>query len=201
MALADPSAVICPECGASNRAGETACFLCGRGLGTKAPALPDAGKPFNPFAPPTTYSSMRPTFRISSLLLIIAVIAVCLGVWQAQPILGACVAAVVVPALGYVCVIAFKSGSVGKPMAALEKLNSFAAAMMGVVVIEFAALVAFCMTCVPTGYVALVATNSETGLIVALVVGGLWAIAAGAYVTYWLITKKKPFSAKWGRKS
>jgi hypothetical protein len=198
MAPAEQSTPICPECGASNLAGEAACFLCGCGLGTKAPASPEAGKPFNPYAPPTANSSMRPTFRISSLLLIIAVVAVCLGVWQAQPILGAFVAAIVVPALGYVCVIAFKSGSVGKPMAALEKMNSFAAAMLGVVVIEFAALVAFCMTCVPTGFMAMSA-GGENGIIVAFVVGGLAAVAAGAYVTYWLITKKR-FGAKRGRK-
>ena len=161
MAPGEKLAWLCPECGAANRVGETTCFLCGGRSGTDSPAQAGA-KSFNPYAPPSvSYAPpavsvpLRPSFHISSMLLIIAVIAVCLGVWQAQPLLGVIVAVIVVPALGYTSVIAFQSASKGRPLAVSEKLNRFLAALMGVVVILFAALVAFCMTCVPTGFIAL----------------------------------------------
>jgi hypothetical protein len=205
MAPATGPESACPECGAFRRAADPSCFLCGRRFDSDPEVAPAAGKPFNPYDPPppallerpaAAPGSLRLTFRISSLLLIIAVVAVCLGVWQAQPILGACLAVVAVPALGYVCVIGFKSASAGKPMAVPDKLSSFLAALWGVVLVEFAALVAFCMTCVPAGFVAMSADAAgETGFIVALVLGGVGAFAGGAYVAYWLI-KTKPFGVR-----
>jgi hypothetical protein len=138
------------------------------------------------------------TFRISSLLLIIAVVAVCLAAWQLQPYVGIEVAVVVLPALGYTCVVAFKSASAGKPMLVSDKVHMFWIALLGVVVIEFASLVAFCMTCVPTGYIALAVGGLEPGLIVACVVGGLAAIAAGGWVTYFLLTRKRRLARKAG---
>ena len=72
------------------------------------------------------------------------------------------------------------------------------AALMGVVVILFAALVAFCMTCVPTGFIALNA-GGESGLIVALVVGGLFAAAAAAGMTYLLLKRRNRAAGTTGK--
>jgi hypothetical protein len=132
------------------------------------------------------------------MLLVIAVIAVCLGVWQAQPVLGVIVAVIVLPALGYTSVIAFQSASKGRPMAVSEKLNRFLAALVGVVVILFAALVAFCMTCVPTGFIAMSAAGDQA-LIVALVVGGIFAAAAAAGVTYLLLRRRNRAAGTTGK--
>ena len=40
-------------------------------------------------------------------------------------------------------------------MAGLDKVVTFLAAIVGVVVIAFSALVAFCMTCFPVGFVGI----------------------------------------------
>jgi hypothetical protein len=198
MAPGEKLAWLCPECGAANRVGETTCFLCGGRSGTDSRTAQAGAKPFNPYAPPAVSVPLRPSFHISSMLLIIAVIAVCLGVWQAQPILGVIVAVIVLPALGYTSVIAFQSASKGRPLAVSEKLNRFLAALLGVVVILFAALVAFCMTCVPTGFIALNA-GGESGLIVALVVGGLFAAAAAVGVTYLLLRRRNRAAGTTGK--
>ena len=139
------------------------------------------------------------TFRISSLLLIIPVIAVCLAAGQVQPYAGIGLAVVVLPALGYTCVVAFKSAAAGKPMLVAEKVHTFGAAFLGVMVIEFAALVAFCMTCFPTGYIAFSAGGATPAIVGAFVIGGLAGVAAGGWVTYFLLTRKRRLARKAGK--
>jgi hypothetical protein len=138
------------------------------------------------------------TFRISSLLLIIAVVAVCLAGWQAQPYVGIGLTVVVLPALGYTCVVAFKSAAAGKPMLVAEKVHTFGAAVAGVLVIEFAALVAFCMTCFPTGYIAFSSNAGPPAVVCAFLIGGLAGVAAGGWVTYFLLTRKRRLARKAG---
>ena len=63
------------------------------------PPTNDGGaEPINPYAPPATDVTTPLSFRISSLLMVIAVIAVCLGVARAELVLGIIVAVVVMPA-------------------------------------------------------------------------------------------------------
>ena len=123
----------------------------------------------------------RPTFHMSSFLLLIAVVAVCLGAGRDQPVLGIVLAAVVVPAAVYTMIVAFRSAGTGSPMSVFDKVWSFAGAIAGVLAIEFAALVAFCMSCIPAGFITMGA--GESGIIVAVVIGGLAAVAAAAYMT------------------
>ena len=75
---------------------------------------------------PTTGFSPAVTFQISSLLLVIAVIAVCLGIAHENIILGIILAVVVVPALVYTVVVAEKRSAGGSPMAVLDKAATFA---------------------------------------------------------------------------
>jgi hypothetical protein len=135
-------------------------------------------------------------FRISSLLLIIAVVAVCLANWRVQPYAGIGVTVVVLPALGYTCIVGFKSAAAGKPMLVAEKVHTFGAAFLGVLVIEFAALVAFCMTCFPTGYIAFSTGGGAPAVVGAFVLGGLAAVVAGGWVTYFLLTRKRRLARK-----
>jgi hypothetical protein len=173
---------VCPDCGALARAGETTCFLCGQRLGG-AESKQTIG-----LAATESPSAPWPTFHISSLLLLIALVALCLGVGHEEPALGIALAVVVLPAAGYTTVIAFRSAATGRPMSVFQKLWSFGGAMTGVMAIEFASLVAFCITCVPTGFVAMSA--GEKGIIVAVVVGGIAAVAAGAFMTRYLLTMR-----------
>ena len=189
----------CGKCGTLNRPGAITCFLCGHGLDTamsktehgapnsaKSPGSPES---VNPYAPPTTGFSPALTFRISSLLMVIAVIAVCLGVAHENLLLGIILAVAVVPALVYTIIVVERRTITGMPMAAIDIAATFVIAIGGVVIIEFSAVVAFCMTCIPIGSVSFGA-NSAVGLIIALTVGGIAGIAAAICATYLLVFRK-----------
>jgi hypothetical protein len=137
-----------------------------------------------------TVSGGGPAFQISSLMLLIAVIAVCAGVWRAGAGWGFALAVAVMPALVYTTFVAFESAAAGRPMDVIEKVGSFIAALAGVVVVALAALIAFCMTCFPAGIV-----SRNVGF--ALAIGGTAAIAAAAYMTRVLLRRSR--GAPWGR--
>jgi len=205
--MGERTGLVCPDCGASNRAGETVCFLCGRGLDTlrpetrtgtpKSPASPTAPELFNPYKAPTTIVSPALTFRISSLLLVIAVISVCLGVARENVVLGIFLAVLVAPALGYTVIVAAKSKARGRPMAVFEKMWSFLAALAGVWMIEVSAVIAFFMTCVPVNFAT--ARFGDPGSIMPLVTGGTAVVAAAAFVTYFLLTRKRRSARSTGK--
>jgi hypothetical protein len=200
MAPADRTTLVCPDCGASNRGGEKSCFLCGQSLettwttsraGARESSAPDtyAGHAKRSGAA-NAFSERRPTFQISSLMLLIAVIAVCAGVWRAGSAMGITLAVAVLPALLYTNYVAFESATAGRPMDVFEKVGSFVAALAGVVVVGLAAVIAFCMTCFPAGIVS-------RNIAVGLVIGGTAAIAAAAFVTRSLLSRRR--GARWGR--
>jgi hypothetical protein len=199
MARSEENRLVCPQCFSSNHPGDIICFLCGHALDTSMPTM-ETGDPksptpsiapesVNPYAVPAGGYSPAVTFRISSLLLVIAVIAVCLGVAHENVVLGIILAVVVVPALVYTVIVVEKRKVAGIPMAALDKSVVFLVAIGGVLIIEFSAVVAFCMTCIPIGSVSFDA-NSGVGVIIGLIVGGIAGIAAGVYATYLLVFRK-----------
>jgi hypothetical protein len=199
MAPPDPIGLDCPECGASNRAGDSLCFLCGHGLDTarpetrtgvpESPASPTSPELVNPYRAPTTMVSSALTFRISSLLMVIAVIAVCLGVVHENMLLGITLAVVVAPALVYTSIVAAKRKVRGRPMAVLEKVWTFLAAAAGVVLVALSAVIAFFVTCIPVSIGTVRAGG--LGFIIGLVTGGTAAVAAAACVTYLLLTRNR----------
>ena len=199
MGQSDGTRLVCPQCFSSNRPGDITCFLCGHGLenamvkieteAQRAPTPPRSSGSVNPYAPPASDISPAVTFRIGSLLLVIAVIAVCLGVARENLVLGIILAVVVVPALIYTFIVVEKR-SAGIPMAVPDKAFTFLVAIGGVLIIEFSGLVAFCMTCIPIGSVSFGA-NSAVGMIIALTLGGIAAIAAAWYATYLLVFRKR----------
>jgi hypothetical protein len=188
MAPGDRAEIVCPDCGAANRDGETVCYRCGQPLGA-ANAAKASAHVARVLAP-----ASRRTFHISSLLLLIALIALCLGALRAQLVLGIVLSAVLLPAAVYTTIIASRSAATGTPMPLFEKLNRFGVAIAGTLVVEFAALVAFCITCVPVGFMAF----SESGVIVACVVGGIAAIVAAVFVTRYLLTRKRRLTREAG---
>ncbi|MFI5458240.1 MAG: hypothetical protein ACHRXM_22650 [Isosphaerales bacterium] len=185
--MGERTGFVCPECGASNRAGETVCFLCGHGLDTLRPETrkgvpnsPTSPELVNPYKAPTTIVSPALTFRISSLLLVIAVIAVCLGVAHENWGMGILLAITVTPALLYTMIVAAKSKVRGRPMAVFKKIGTFLAAIVGVVVIAGSAVIAFFVTCIPA-----VAISRDMNIVaVTCYTAG---VATAALMTYYLL--------------
>jgi hypothetical protein len=55
--------------------------------------------------------------------------------------------------------------------------------------IEFAALIAFFITCVPARFIAAgTGNNGDVALYVAVALGGIAAVATAVYMTYYLLT-------------
>ena len=88
-AVADPGR--CPHCQAEVFWSDASqCWMCGQALDRSAP-------PAGP--PPPPVPTARSTFGLSSVMLVIALIAVCLGVVREVPWLGIVLAITVAPAL------------------------------------------------------------------------------------------------------
>jgi hypothetical protein len=130
-------------------------------------------------------------FRISSLLLIIAVIAVCLAAGQAAVPVRIGVPLFVLPALVYTCVQAYQSVADGRPMEVFDKVMVFLTALWCVFLIEFAAVIAFFMTCIPTGYLGLAVGLGPPGIMFGVFIGGLAGIVAGGFVVYLILSVRK----------
>jgi hypothetical protein len=120
-------------------------------------------------------------------MLVIALVAICAGVWHELPGLGIVLAVAATPALLYTSIMAFKGAARGRPMDTIEKVGSFIGALAGVVVISLSALIAFGMTCFPVGLVA--ASAGPPGFIVAFAVGGVAGLAAAAFVARALLIR------------
>jgi uncharacterized RDD family membrane protein YckC len=198
MAPSDGIWFVRPKCGASNRAKSTFCFLCGDGLdaaelektgGTpESPVWFTSAEPVNPYEPQAEFTTKHFSFQIDSLLMVIAVIAVCLGVAHENLSVGIILAVAVVPALVYTIIVAAKAKARGTPMGGLNKASHFLIAIVKVVVVEFSGLVAFAMICVAIG--TMFSGQGNLGSTVVLVAGALAGIADATCLTYLLFIRK-----------
>ena len=147
-------------------------------------------------APPTS----RPKFHISSFLLLIALIAFCFGRRHARSRFGNHSGGRAAAGRGIYddrCIQ--KRGNREADVAFREALELCRAAITGVMAIEFAALIAFCITCLPTVASSPMSAGGEVGIIVAVVIGGIAAVAAAVGMTYYLLTRKWRLTRKAGK--
>ena len=178
----------CGKCGTLNRPGATACFLCARRFDTAALyTRGDASQ--SPTSLTSAASSAAVSralsFRISSLLLVIAVVALCLAIVREDLLVGTVLALAVVPALAYTIIAAARREARGSPMAVHEKLRTFLAAIVGVALIAFSTVATFFLTCVSVSR----ATDGagEVDFIITVVIAVFAGAAAGTSVTYVLL--------------
>jgi hypothetical protein len=171
MEPADVQVIRCLHCQAENPPGSATCASCGRPL----PPVGDSGQDEIWWLPADRAETARRTYHLSTLMLLVAVIAVCLGVMREVPGLGVLLILLMVPALIRTLAGAARRQSRGSPMPWEEKLVVFLSSLGIVFVIGFAALIAFVTTCFPAGLV-MFGVGWQFGLIVAVIVG---LVAAG----------------------
>jgi hypothetical protein len=176
-----PDPARCPHCQAEVYWSEaTQCWLCGQSLDRPGPAVAPPPPPMEP---------ARRTFGLSSLMLVIALVAVCLGVYREVPGLGILLAILVTPALVRTSVVATRRKAGGRPMPPLDKVGVFAGTLAAVVVIGVSAIAAFAITCFPIGLAAFsMGRNGGVLGVTAFLVGFCAALAAG-YGAYRLIRR------------
>ena len=202
MYLSDGIWFVCSRCFSSNRPEAMTCHVCGHRLEAIIPRMavgasswslrPRECESVNPYAATANGISSAITFRISSLLMIIAVIAVCLGVARESPALGLDLAIVVVPALVYTIVAAARRKARSSRMAALDQVRTFFIAIAVVIFIEISALIAAFWTCLLVVYV-----TRSFGF--AFVIGGMVGAATAGSLIYSMLSRKDRNERRSGR--
>jgi hypothetical protein len=168
--------IVCRECGASLAAGHARCWLCQH--------KSQAGSEPNPYAAPrpVTGEDLSLQAGVSSLVLIMALVAVNVGAFLIWPGLGALVAVISLPALVRTLVASGRSRRRGSAYSPLEKVEVFIVSVCIVFAVGMASVIAFFVVCFGGGSIALVANASETVFIGVAFGGG--ALAASALAIY-----------------
>lgn len=172
--------VVCPECSAVCWIGSPKCWLCGHPIGPDAVVRRGAGLSETPLMatvvddPSADYQErVRFQFGISSLLLLMTLTSVLFGLFSMAPGLGIAAMVLAVPALVPTCIAAMRKGSRGRPMTALQRTAVFLVWMGLMMVVAFAAGIAFFITCL-VGVAA--SGNLDRGFQTGMVLGGIAAL-------------------------
>jgi hypothetical protein len=157
-----PEIVNCPHCGVRNFAIDDDCAACGRGL--------------------TLFIGPRPKVRrvsYGSVMVVIAVVAVCLAPIRVAP--GFCIlfACILIPATARAILHIEGRKAEGRPMIAPEKVEAYVYSTTITVAILLVASTAFVATCVPAGFCIISTTGlyqSGLGIMVACIAGAVPAL-------------------------
>lgn len=171
----------CPQCGASCAVEATQCWLCRAAL----PAIPATAVEGRPAAQ---------QFSLATILLVITLIAVCLGVFRQSPGFGIAVVCFAAPALIRTVVVGVQTKRVGQRLSIGDKLGVFAASLGIMLLVGIAGFIAFQIACWGTcGLIA--AANPRSGdmemlLWTSVGVGSLSALAIGIWIL-WLTRPRR----------
>jgi hypothetical protein len=169
----------CPHCGARLAPGAASCFLCHAPL-----AAGEAGPP--PVAPPPEpQAAAGRALHLGSLMLVIALIAVCLGAIQQAPGVGVPLAIGSALALARTARVSRRRRRAARPMTAGAAVSTFLASLALITVAGVSAVVAFCVTCFPIGAGLIDRRFGGLGLVPAFLAG---FVAAGVVLRlFWKI--------------
>lgn len=168
----------CPECGAEHHAGARRCWLCGAELAGEPSAAPASTS--------ADTEATAATFSLSSLFLVMTLVAVCAGVFAAAPGLGIIFAVLATPALVRTIFITAKQKSRGTAVTPGQKIVRFLGSI-GVVLLVFlsigVALLTACLTAC-AGYE--LDPNKGTFIFPSMVIGGVVGLPLAGWLL-WLI--------------
>ncbi|MBI3468399.1 MAG: hypothetical protein HY000_35810 [Planctomycetes bacterium] len=125
------------------------------------------------------------TFGLSSLMLMIALIAVCLGVMREVPGLGIVLALLLTPAAVRTAIASSRRERRGQPMTAMERILAFASSLGVVIVTGVASAAAYSGLCFAGVFIgAGVRHGSYEGPIWGSIIGGGIGLLLAIYVFY-----------------
>ncbi|MEX2114532.1 MAG: hypothetical protein WD845_15160 [Pirellulales bacterium] len=173
MTDASPPAIHCQECSAANEPGNTLCWLCGRRFNADEPISAQLVS-MSPLVAP-------PQFALSTMMLIITLICVCLGVLTIAPGLVVPLVAVVVPALFRTVSATKRMARQGQEVTIADRVATFSTSLGVVFLTWIAGLVAFAAACATAVGVALSTDDGGGGNAgIAIAIGISIAGALGA---------------------
>jgi hypothetical protein len=155
MSNASTEAVRCPDCGAANGATNANCWLCRRDLAIDARGVGvDAPASLRARAQPPAEIARRPQFALSTLMLIVTLLCICLGLVSIAPGLIVPLIAVVVPALVRTMVAARRLDERTGAATMENRIGAFLVSMGIVILTWIAGLFTFGVACFVTIWVA-----------------------------------------------
>jgi hypothetical protein len=179
-----PAEVVCISCGATNAPWDTQCWLCKHPLGGGGKA--DDSVVLAQAVPVQTQ------FGLSTILLVITVLCICLGLISVAPGLIVPLVVIVAPALVRTAVATRLSSG---PVSVGDKIATFSASLGIIVLIWIAGLVAFGTACtlIVIGGASMNFSNDAIGFL--LLLGVCAALGAFAFMI-WLLYKSWPRNNK-----
>jgi hypothetical protein len=156
----------CPECGAWLKPGATECWLCLRKGAVTADVVeppPIAGSPFAPKWVPKPTSGVPFQFSLESLMLVVTLVAVCLGVTMAAPGFGILLCIIAAPALIRTLMAGYQERAAGHKMSIGEKVLTFLASTGITMAVLGAGGSAFAAACMATCFAALGISEATRG--------------------------------------
>jgi hypothetical protein len=178
----------CPECGAAYRLAAERCWLCGSKLPQDGL---DTVQPEEPLEATLVTRETASTFSLSSLFLVMTLVAVGAGVFAAAPGLGILFAIVATPALARTIVVTSRQKTRGIVTTPGQKAGAFLGSI-GIVLLVFlsigVALFTACWTACAGG--AVMSAGSQNAVIAGAVAGGIAGLTLSGWVL-WLIWRKR----------
>ena len=157
-----PRAHTCPECGARLKAADAKCWLCGRQLTHDAEIVeativaPEWAEAHQPPLKPWQFS-------LESLLLVITLVAVCMGMIVAMPGIGVLAAIVAAPALIRTLMVGYQERRLGHKQSMGEKVLAFLASTGVAIAVLLAGASAFGAACFASCLVVLGLESTRGG--------------------------------------
>ena len=175
MSSSSPDSPRCPECGAASPCRSDRCWLCGA-------ALPvEAGSPGTTAT--TAAEAVAKTFSLSSLFLVMTLVAVGAGVFAAAPGLGILFVILATPALVRTMVVTSRQKTSGIATTPSQKIAAFLGSV-GVVLLVIlsigVALFTACWTACAGG--AVMSAAGQQATIAGAVAGGIVGLALSGWV-------------------
>ena len=186
--------IICGDCGAENPPGRPICWLCYQRVSPPPPAF-DAQSRATALGqvPPLEGQTgraveLRPTFKLSSLMLLVTLLAVCFGAFRIAPGLAIALLIIVTPAMVRTFVSGARRKQRGEQLSIGDKVLSFAGSLSIMLLIAVAAGISFFATCwIACFGVAAIGSEGGSAIAAGLIVGALVALALsiGLFVLSW----------------
>jgi hypothetical protein len=194
--LSEPDEIrfACIGCGTYNPANAEVCAGCGHRFAgpdviAKVRVVLPPRPSENPYEPPSAPIAPPRTFRIGSLLVWIALIAVCLGAFRENIALGILATISFVPPAIWTSIRSGSRRAEGRPMNIVDQLQTFSIALFGTWGIVFSSSVAFCVTCFGAGI-----TTNSFGF--ALALGVVVAVGIAAWLTHLIIKNGRDWASR-----
>ena len=195
----------CPDCGADLRPQDASCWLCRRVL---APADIVTAEVIELAAPPIVPQWVQarranPTqFSLETLMLVVTLVAVCLGMLAAAPGLGILASVVAAPALIRTLIAGYQERAAGSPLSLGEKVIAFLASTGVTIAVLSAGATAFLAACFASCLVVIGISNVgqapgaaviNDDLLIYVALG--FSILVGLATTIWLFWLLRPQKA------